>query len=96
MFSDSRTRVQDARGKGGDDKHLDRETIVSRGASARGKERAHGVADSDVDGGRVARVCARQREEVRIAKGHRRVGAGTGKEREGSVREGKRARKRRR
>ena len=57
MFSDSRTRVQDARGKGGDDKHLDCETIVSRGASARGKERAHGVADSDVDGGRVASVC---------------------------------------
>ena len=30
---------------------------MSRGASARGKERAHGVADSDVDGGRVASVC---------------------------------------
>ena len=56
-FSDSRARVQDARGKGGGDKHLDCETIVSRGASARGKERAHGVADSDVDGGRVASVC---------------------------------------
>ena len=61
-FSDRRARVQDARGKGGDDKHLDRETIVSRGALSSPreggfKERAHGVADSDVDGGRVARVC---------------------------------------
>ena len=44
----------------------------------------------------VVRVRARQREEVRRAKGHRRVGAGTGKEREGSVREGKWAQKRRR
>ena len=46
----------------------------------------------------VCCVCvlrARQRVEVGRAKGHRRVGAGTGKKREGSVREGKRARKRR-
>ena len=94
-FSDRRARVQDVRGKGGDDKHLDRETIVSRGASARGKERAHGVADSDVDGVAsvcCARACATERggRESEGTQAARRCG--NGKRRERVACEGKPAR----
>ena len=58
--------MQDARGKGGDDKHLDRETIVSRGASARGKERSRGQRRGWwTCGERVLCACVRDRERRR-------------------------------